>query len=210
MHISDEIKDSFTSAHTGTLPMRYLWGKIMLDQLLDIVREQAEDKIVRNPDIDDRHNEGAIQDAMATISQGLLGRIAEGGLEDVLDIFSQKSSNTANPLVGKITEQFTQQLGAKYNLSSDKAGGIAGSLIPIIIDRFVNRTNDNGVSGIDLNSVFGMLTGDKDGKIDFGDVMNRFDKREEDDGFGLDDVMDMVRGNQGGQGGGLLGGLLGK
>jgi hypothetical protein len=131
-------------------------------------------------------------------------QLSGGNMKEILNAFSSKTSNTYNPVVQQIITVLTQQLGGKFNLNSNTANGIAGSIIPAVMDQLVNKVNDSNDSSIDLNSILGSLTG-KSG-VNFNDMMQRFDKGDT-DGFGLDDAMDLLKGK-----GGLSGlrGLFGK
>jgi hypothetical protein len=183
----------------------------MLDQLLSVVREQAQEAIVKNRDIDDSHNESAMEEAAKTITSGLQEQLAAGNFKDVMNIFNSKTSNDGNPIIGQITQVFTEQLGSKFNVDKNKAGGIAGSMIPVIIDQFVRKTNDDKDPSIDLNSIFGSLAGKGVQGINFNDIMSKLNGDGQSDGFGLDDVADLVKKGAGSNGaGGLLGSLLGK
>lgn len=175
----------------------------MLDQILDIVKDNAKDLIENNGDIDNQYNESAISEAASTISNGFKDKLQSGNVKDVLDVFSEKTSNTDNPLVNQLSSMFGSQLGNKFNVSGDKANGIAGQLIPMVIDQLVKKVNDSNDSSIDLNGLLGSLSGQQG--VNFGDLMQKFNNGDS-DGFGLDDAMDLLKG----KGGSALGGLFGK
>lgn len=191
------------------LPLKKI--RYMLDQLIQVVREQAQDAIVNNRDIDDQHNEDAIQEAAKTISGSLQEQLAAGNFKEVMNIFNSKTSNEGNPIIGQITQVFTEQLGSKFHVDKNKAGGIAGSMIPVIIDQLVRKTNDDKDPSIDLNNIFGSLVGKGVEGVNFNDIMGKINGGGKSDGFGLDDVADLVKKGAGSNGaGGLLGSLLGK
>jgi len=52
----------------------------MLDQILDIVKENAGDLIVNNSDIDNKFNENAISGAAESISKGLQEQLNQGNV----------------------------------------------------------------------------------------------------------------------------------
>ncbi len=56
----------------------------MLENLINLVKEQAGDAIVNNPAIPNENNEAAIQSAGESIAGGLQNIISSGGLKDVL------------------------------------------------------------------------------------------------------------------------------
>lgn len=181
----------------------------MLDQLIQIVKQQAEEHIVQNKNIDNKYNDAAMQDTVNAIQGGLQEQLAKGNFKDVLDIFNTKTSNEGNPVIKQITEQLTRQFGNKYNLDGLQSSGIAGNLIQKVIAQLVGKTNDPSDNSIDLGSIIGSLTGKNTGNLDFGDLMEKLNGGTgKQDGFGLDDVAGMLKGE--GAGGGLLGSLLGR
>ena len=86
-------------------------------------------------------------------------------------------------------------LTKRFGLDSQTAGGLAGGIIPKVLNSLVNKTNDPGDKSFDLQSIFNSLTGgktsgmdlsgmlgklkvgldkDKDGDVDMQDLMNMF------------------------------------
>ncbi|HPE98393.1 MAG TPA: hypothetical protein PKX04_10575 [Chitinophagales bacterium] len=180
----------------------------MFEQLLEIVRQQADEQIVRNDAIDNKFNEDAIQEAANSIQDTLRDQLANGHLQDVMQLFRQGDAGADNPMVQQISSMFSKQLGSKFQVDGLKADGIASQLIPMILSRFIKKTNDPDDASVDINDIFGSLTGNKSSGIDFSKILKQ---EKDDDGFGMDDIMDMVKKGASSQkgGGGLLGSLLG-
>jgi hypothetical protein len=70
---------------------------------------------------------------------------------------------------------------SKFGLSSEKASGVANSLIPGIMNKLVHKTNDPGDSSFNLQGILSSLGGsglDKnhDGKLNLDDVKSLFGK----------------------------------
>ncbi len=62
----------------------------MLEQLMNLVRQQAGDPIINNPAIPNEKNEEAVSDASASIMAGLKGAVANGNVDGVLDLLKEE------------------------------------------------------------------------------------------------------------------------
>ncbi len=150
----------------------------MLEQLMNLVRQHAGDAIINNPAIPNERNEEAVSDASTSIIAGLKGAVANGNVDGVLDLFKGGAQSAGNsPLAQNIKTGYAQDLVHKFGLDHGKASQIAGSLIPIILQKFVHKTNDPNDNSFDLKSIIGHLTGgaglqDITGKIAGGEDDN--------------------------------------
>lgn len=196
----------------------------MLEQLFNLVREQSDELVVKNPEIPNEYNNDVMADATETVFSGLQSSAAGGGLQNILSLFNQRGGNSggngiagllSNPIVGSLISQFAGKLTGKYNVNSGQANGIAGQLIPNILSNLVQRTNDPNNSSFDLNSILGSLAGgggtNGGGGFDIGSLVSKVSTMGGDvDGDGDADMQDMIaRFTQGaqqqqGQGGGVL------
>ncbi len=159
----------------------------MLDQLTSLVKEYAGDAIINNPAIPNERNDEAVGLASTSILDGLKNAVSNGNIGDIKNMFSGGAQNAVDsPITQGIKSNFMDGLMKKFGLDSGKAGLIASSLIPIIMAKFVNKTNDPGDSSFDLSSIIGSLTG---GNI--GDMLGKLTGGGDDKGGGL---MDKVKG----------------
>ena len=98
----------------------------MLENLLQLVTQNAGDAITNNPQIPNEHNEAAVQDASSSIMD-VLGSHASsggGGLSGVLDLLKGGGGDlTSNPIVSQIIQQFSGKLQNNY--------GVDGALYPM-------------------------------------------------------------------------------
>jgi hypothetical protein len=163
----------------------------MLENLTNLVKEQAGDAIINNPAIPNEQNDNAIQAASGSITEVLQEKVSSGNFGDLSQLFSG-SDLANNPIVAKIKDVFAGKLG-NMGVDGTAANGAAAGIIPGLIEKFVKRTNDPNDKGFDLQSMLKQFAG-PDGKFDMGDVMNIF------------------KGNSGSGGGigGMLGGMFGK
>jgi hypothetical protein len=199
----------------------------MLEQLFNLIRSESESEIINNPAIPNELNNHAVGLATDSIFGGLQNALANGGLKSVLGMFTGGNDSPANsgfannPLVGGMINNFVGSLMKKFGIDNSMATGIAASLIPKILGKLVNKTNDSGDSSFDINGIIGALTGGNSqgggavqlpglqdnpqasGGIDFGGILKNLTSggldANKDGSIGLDDLSGIVGGLVGGK-----------
>ena len=132
----------------------------MLENLLDLIKQNAGSAIVNNPAIPDQHNDAAISEAGNSIMDGLKKMISSGNTQDVVSLFNHQGGDIANqPAVQQISGGFIQNLMSKFGLGEGVASGIAASLIPMVMQKLVHQTNDPNNSSFNIQSIIGSLVG---------------------------------------------------
>jgi uncharacterized protein YidB (DUF937 family) len=179
----------------------------MLENLINLVKEQAGDAIVNNPAIPNENNEAAIQSAGESIAGGLQNIISSGGLKDVLKMFGGQGSDvSSSPVTQQISGNVIQDLMSKFNLDQGSASNIASSLVPNVLSNLVDKTNNPSDSSFDIQGIFNSLSGGKTGGMDIQGLLGKVTSGGLDkDGDGdtdLQDVMSMFGG--GGKGKGIM------
>lgn len=191
----------------------------MLDQLVQLVRESAQDTVVANPSIPNEQNDAVIGEASHSIVSGLQEALASGNVKDVMGLFNSNGQvDNSNPVVNNISGNLISSLTEKFNLNGSTAAAIAGSLIPSVLGSLVKKTNDPNDNGFSLDGIFSSLTGGSTQGLNLGGLLGKFAGGLDKDGDGDVDLQDMVgmisngaKQQQGNGGlGGLLGGLFGK
>jgi hypothetical protein len=191
----------------------------MLDQLIQLVRENAQDTVVANPAVPNEQNDAVIGEATHSIASGLQDALANGNVKEVMGLFNSNGQiDSQNPVVNNISGNLISSLTQKFNLNGGAAASIAGSLIPAVLGSLVKKTNDPSNSGFSLDSIFSSLTGGSTNGMNLGGLLGKFAGGLDKDGDGDVDMQDLVgmisngaKQQQGSGGlGGLLGGLFGK
>lgn len=141
----------------------------MLDQLLKLVEQNAGDTIVKNDAIPNQFNNDAIQDVAAQIYNGLQGQAKQGNIQELASMFKGGSVSN-NPIVDQIISTITGSLASKFNVSPHTASGIANSLIPMVLNQFIKKTNDPNDKDFDLQDMLKNFTGDNN----VGDMLSQF------------------------------------
>lgn len=194
----------------------------MLKELFDLVKGNATDSVINNPDVPNEHNDEVLAEATNTVASGLRNVVAGGGLQSLLSLFgggANKKSLLSNPIVSMMMGHFAGKLMNKFNMNNSQANSLSGSLIPNVLESLINKTNDPNDSGFSLEKLLGSITGNKSGSIagdqttsvgNLGDLLKQFTGGEQGSGGG--GIMDIVKSLAGGAqqqqqrngGGGLL------
>lgn len=164
----------------------------MLENLNQLVKENVQDAIVNNSDVPNEKNEEAISAASGSIVDALKQQLSSGNIGNLLDAF--KGGNAEGSTVAqKAASGFTDKLAA-MGINMDAAKNIAASVIPSIVGKLVNKTNDPNDSSFNIQDVIAKVSG-PDGKFDLSDVTRMFTEKTDVNGDGKDDgLMDKLKG----------------
>ena len=172
----------------------------MLKELFDLVKGNATESVINNPDVPNEHNDEVVAEATNTVASGLRNVVAGGGLQSLLSLFgggADKKSLLSNPIVSMMMGHFAGKLMNKFSMNNSQANSLSGSLIPNVLESLINKTNDPNDSGFSLEKLLASITGNAGGGV-AGD--------QNSGGGGLGDLLKQFTG--GGQASGGGGGLL--
>jgi hypothetical protein len=168
----------------------------MLENLINLIKQQAGTEIENNPAIPVDKKQPAIRETEASITNGLQNLASGDGLKDLLKMFREGGDAGSSPVAQSLSGDTMNNLTNKVGLDQQTAGGIAG-LIPGILNSLVKKTNDPNDSGFDLQSIINQLTGGKTGGINLQEMIGKFTKggldKDADGDVDLQDVMKMFR-----------------
>lgn len=145
----------------------------MIDNLLNLIRENAGDSIINNPDIPNERNEEAIEATGASIISGLQGMLAQGNMKEVLGMFTQGQVDQNNPVVQNLSGNVISDMMGRFGLDRGKAGSLVGSLLPVILSQLVRKTNDPSNNGFSLDGLFGQLSGGRSSGVNFENILGK-------------------------------------
>ena len=142
----------------------------MLDQLIKLVEQNAGKVIVQNDAVPNQHNNAAIKDVATQIFDGLKGQVSQGNVQEVVSMFqSGQSSLTNNPMVTQLITKVAGSLASKFGVSQQQAQSIATSLIPVVMNKFVDKTNDTNDNDFNLQDIMKNFTGNNN--FDVGSLL---------------------------------------
>jgi len=175
----------------------------MLDNLFDLIKQNAGSSIIDNPAIPNEHNDAAVSMASSSIMDGLKNMLANGNAQDVINLFNHQGGDIANtPAAQQISGGFIQNLMNKFGLGEGAASGIAASLIPMVLQKLVHKTNDANDNSFDIQSIIGSLTGGGQqtaggGGLDIQNILNQFTRGGNTANAGGGGILDSLKGLMG-------------
>lgn len=137
----------------------------MLKELFDLVKGNAGEAVINNAAVPNEQNDEVVAEATNTVASGLRNIVAGGGLQSLLALFqgngADKKSLLGNPIVSMMMGHFAGKLMNKFNMNSEQANSLSGSLIPGALESLINKTNDSNDSNFSLEKILGSITGFK-------------------------------------------------
>ena len=130
----------------------------MLENLINLIKEHAGDAVINNPAVPNEQNNAVISEAGNSIVGSLKNMISQGNIQDVMNLFHNSGNVGSNPATQNITGNFVQSLMNKFGLDQNAANGVAGNLIPNVLQSLVHKTNDPNDSSFDLQGIISHLT----------------------------------------------------
>jgi len=187
----------------------------MLKELFDLVKGQATDTVINNPDVPNQHNNDVVAEATNTVASGLRNLVAGGGLQSVLALFgggTNKKSLLSNPIISMMMGHFASKLMNKFNMNSSQANDLSGHLIPNVMGTLINKSNDPNDSSFSLEKLLASITGGRSEEVTqnggIGGLLNQLNGGGQNNGGGLLDIVKSFAGGaqeqQQRNGGGLL------
>src|SRR5688572_7546728 len=170
----------------------------MLKELFDLVKGNATDIVMNNPDVPNQYNNEVVAEATNTVASGMRNMVAGGGIQSLLSLFrgggGNKKSLLSNPIVSMMMGHFAGKLMNKFNMNNNQANSLSGNLIPNVLSSLINKTNDPNDSGFSLEKLIGSITGNK----------TEVAVSQNTGGGGLQDMLRQFTGGGNGSGGGLM------
>lgn len=141
----------------------------MFDQLLQLVKENAGEAIINNPAIPNEQNEAAVETATGSIMDHLKGLAGGGNLDSVMSLFQGDGNAASSPVVSNISSGVAGDLMKKFGIDQATASNIVQQLIPVVMNKFVSKTNDPNDKSFDIQGIIGSLSGGQKGA---GGILN--------------------------------------
>ena len=185
----------------------------MFEQLTQLVQQYGNDAVVNNNDIPNEHNEAVMNEAGGSILSGLKDMVAGGNVEGLAGLLSGKSPiDMNNPVVKELSEKVSGNLGSKFGISPEAAGGVAQGLIPQVLGGLVNKAQDPNQPGFNVSDLIGAISGGNSSGL--MDAVSKYGgslglDQDGDGQVGISDAISAVTKKSGGLGG-FLGKLFGK
>lgn len=146
----------------------------MLENLIQLVRENAGEAIINNPAVPNENNDAAIEATAGSIFDSLKDQFSgSGGLDMITNLFQGNDAASTNPVAGGIGSDVISGLVKKLGLPEGAAAGIVSQLLPKVLDSLKSKTNDPNDNSFDLQGIIGSLAGEQAGGL-FNKVKGMF------------------------------------
>lgn len=131
----------------------------MLDQLMKLVEQNAQQSILENKAIPDQLNNAAIKEVTNQIYNGLQGQVSGGNIQQVINMFHPVGNKQPSPVLASIQETVTNNLAAKFNIAPEVARAVAQQIVPQVLNQVIKKTNDPRDIDFDLQQMLRRLSG---------------------------------------------------
>ena len=163
----------------------------MLENLINLVRQNAGDAVINNPAIPNEKNEDAVKGAGGSIIASLQNALSGGKITDVLGYF-KNGSNASPEIVQEATNNYANDLQTKMGLDAQQANNVASKVVPKTMDQLAAKTADPSDSSFNIQDIFNKLSGGKTGGMNIQSMLNKFGGGNLDkDGDGDVDLQDL-------------------
>ena len=174
----------------------------MLKELFDLVKGEATETVINNPDVPNQYNNDVVAEATNTVASGLRNLVAGGGVQNVLSMFgggTNKKSLLSNPIVSMMMGHFASKLMNKFNMRPNQANNLSGNLIPNVLGQLINKTNDSNDSAFSLEKLLASITGGRSNEVTsqgggIGGLLKQLNGGGQNNGGGFLDVVKSLAG----------------
>jgi hypothetical protein len=145
----------------------------MLENLMDLIRQNAGSAITNNPAIPNERNEEAVQATGNSIISSLQNALSGGGIKDVMNMFSNGTADN-NPVVSQAKGNLVETLKDRFGLSTDQAAGVADNVVPNVMNQLAQKTADPADNSFDVQNIFNQLSGGKTSGLNIQGMLGKF------------------------------------
>ena len=163
----------------------------MLENLFNLVKQQAGDAIINNPAIPNQKNDEAVQAAGDSVVDSLKHALSGNQINDVLGMFANGQANANQPVVQQATGNFMEKLQSQFGLNGGQAAGIAQSLIPNVMNQFAQKAANPNDNSFDVQQIFNQLSGGKTSGMNIQGMLNKLKGGLDSDKDGDIDLQDL-------------------
>lgn len=129
----------------------------MLNNILQLITENASESIIDNKNIPNELNEKTIHSAAGNILNGLMKSAQSNDISELKNLFDPATSNNT-PLTQNIQHNFAGDLMSKFGLSNENAVATSTTLIPKVMDQLVAKTNDVNDKNFEFDNILKTLS----------------------------------------------------
>ena len=135
----------------------------MLDNLLKLVEQSAQQPIVQNNEIPNQFNNAAIKEVTNQIINSLKGQVDQGNIQQIVAMFQDGANRSigTNPVVSNIVSSVATSLTSKFNIPSQVSQSVANNLVPSVMSQVIKKANDPHDIEFDLQQMMRGMSGNQ-------------------------------------------------
>ncbi len=164
----------------------------MVENLNNLVKQNADAVIINNMAIPQERNEEAVQEASTAIEESLKTSLSGGNVKEVANLFNGTGDNvTGSPVTQQATGNFIDRLQSRFGLDVPQAANIANNLIPTVLKKLVQKTSDPADKTFDIQKIFNEVSAGKTNGLNVQQMMSKYKESMDKDGDGDVDLQDL-------------------
>ena len=147
----------------------------MLDPLLRLVEQSAQQHIIQNKAIPDQFNNASIKEVTNQILNNLKGQVTQGNMQQIIAMFQSGAGRVgASPVVNNIIASVAESLTSKFGIPADTAKSVASNVVPNVMTEVIKKTNDPTDIDFDLQQMMRGMSGNS--SLDISGMMDQAPK----------------------------------
>lgn len=133
----------------------------MFEKLFLLVKSNAGNAVINNPDIPAEKSEAIMNDASSSIIEVLKGQLESGRLKDLVKMF-QFPDIKNSPMVTSIVNRFANKLNKFYSIDPKAAIAAATALIMPVMQQIIEQANGDKNGEFAVQNFISKLSGGAD------------------------------------------------
>jgi hypothetical protein len=132
----------------------------MFEKLFLLVKNNAGQAVMENPQIPEKYREAVINEASSSIIEVLKSQIESGKLKDLVKYF-QFSDIYKNPLITSVVNKFANKLNKYYGIDPASALSTANSLMPPVMLELIKQSKSGQNKEFALINLLSKINGNR-------------------------------------------------
>src|ERR1700712_3403408 len=132
----------------------------MFEKLFLLVKNNAGNAVIENPEIPEKYRDAIINEASSSIIEVLKGQMESGRLKDLVKYF-QFPDIYKNPLITSVVNKFANKLNRFYGIDPVSALRISNSMIPPVMLELIKQTKSEQNKEFALSSFLSKINGNR-------------------------------------------------
>jgi len=144
----------------------------MFDQIQQVIKEAALHTLSQEPGIAQRDHELIAGETAETILETMKDKVMEGNFTEITDLLSGKDTTQDSAISKAAIDSLKGKLVSKLNFSPSDAVTIAVQVVPAVLKKILEETNDPTGQQFDLKEMISQVVGGNFGGIDIKSILS--------------------------------------